>query len=129
MTDVIGLLGGRAAYRPTIYSIMGRNHLCFVFSNDYKATIVSADALYLVRKFIFLLNLYSICRQPVLQVVASKDPICCLLKQWKATKTSNVFKTRFHYETTNYIVYCLCAIPLLLNSLARTTVHISAEII
>jgi len=31
---------------------------------------------------------YSICRQTVLQVVAYKDPICCLLEQWKATKTS-----------------------------------------
>ena len=31
----------------------------------------------------FLQKLYSICRQSVLQVVAQKDPICCLLESFK----------------------------------------------
>jgi len=50
-TDIIGFASSisRAAY--TIYSITGITR--FVFFNDYNATIVSADALYLVRKFSF----------------------------------------------------------------------------
>ena len=70
----------------TIYSIMGIT--CFVFSNVYKfynATIVSAGALYLVRKFSFC-KIYTVFVGNLLYRLGHKKILYVVC--WKASKTS-----------------------------------------